>query len=310
MLNETNLELHRVILEQAQALRPLPQAVLDLARTVNAPDTGLKDVAECLRTDPVLTAVVLREANSAFVGAREPAATIEAAVVRLGGARVLAIAVGSSLPSEITQALPGYGIFEGGLQAHAVACSHAAEVIRSMSQVPLPPSVVTAALLHDIGKILLGRLLRPQLIPTAIAQGSLITSAERSLFDLDHGEVGAALVAHWKLPDEIVTAIQWHHEPGLSGVDLSYGVALADSFAHQAMGDQPGAGAAGEVSDGAAPLGPAPDGPAGPEATADPDRERIELSAEALGIDPEEAARKVTERLDRAGLLPMAFTEG
>lgn len=298
MLNETNLDLHRTILQQAEALRPLPQAVLDLARTVNSPDSGLKDVAECLRTDPVLTAVVLREANSAFVGAREPASTIEAAVVRLGGARVLAIAVGSSLPSEINQALPGYGIYEGGLQAHAVASSHAAEVVRSMSQVPLPPSVVTAALLHDIGKILLARLLRPQLIPQALSSGTLITSAERSLLDLDHAEVGAALVANWKLPEEIVTAIQWHHEPSFAGSELAYGVALADIFAHRAMGDQHLTRAPGE--------GEVPGG----ATTEELDEERIEVSADALDIDAEALARKVTERLDRAGLLPTVFPEG
>ncbi len=283
MLNETNLDLHHRILEQAEAMRPLPQAVLDLARTVSDPDAGLDRVAGTLRTDPVLTAVVLREANSAFVGSVEAASTVEQAVVRLGGARVLAIAVTNSLPSEINQALPGYGIFEGGLHAHAVAASHITDVLRMLSPLKPPPALVTAGLLHDIGKLLLARVLRPQLIPDALAQEGIdITTAERTLLDLDHAEVGAALAGHWKLPDEIVRAILFHHQPEL-GDELAAGVALADRMAHRILHDEDPGGTG--LIDG--------------DLTMD-----LNLAA-ALGIDLDRAMAKAEERLQRAGLLPM-----
>lgn len=283
MLNETNLDLHHRILDQAEAMRPLPQAVLDLARTVSDPDAGLDKVAATLRNDPVLTAVVLREANSAFVGAIEAASTVEQAVVRLGGARVLAIAVTNSLPSEINEALPGYGIYEGGLHAHAVATSHITDVVRMLSPLKPPPALVTAGLLHDIGKLLLARLLRPQLIPDALAQeGSDITAAERALLDLDHAEVGAALAAHWKLPDEIVRAILFHHRPE-EGDELAAGVALADRMAHRILHDQePGGFGSGDA-----------------DLTVD-----LKL-ADTLEIDLDRATAKAEERLERAGLLPM-----
>ncbi len=282
MLNETNLDLHHRILDQAESMRPLPQAVLDLARTVSDPNAGLETVAAVLRNDPVLTAVVLREANSAFVGAIEAASTVEQAVVRLGGARVLAIAVTNSLPSEINEALPGYGIFEGGLHAHAVATSHITDVLRMLSPLKPPAALVTAGLLHDIGKLLLARLLRPQLIPDALQQaGTDITAAERALLDLDHAEVGAALAAHWKLPDEIVRAIQFHHQPEL-GDELAAGVALADRLAHRILHDE--------------------------EAGAEPGDTDLSVDlelADVLEIDLDRATAKAEERLERAGLLPM-----
>ena len=284
MLNETNLDLHHRILDQAEAMRPLPQAVLDLARTVSDPDAGLDQVAATLRNDPVLTAVVLREANSAFVGAIEAASTVEQAVVRLGGARVLAIAVTNSLPSEMNQALPGYGIYEGGLHAHAVATSHITDVVRMLSPLKPPASLVTAGLLHDIGKLLLARLLRPQLIPDALHDGADITSAERALLDLDHTEVGAALAAHWKLPDEIVRAIQFHHQPEL-GDELAAGVALADRLAHRILRDE-------ELTE-------ATTGQGEPDLSVD-----LQL-ADALQVDLDRATAKAEERLERAGLLPM-----
>ncbi len=283
MLNETNLDLHHRILDQAESMRPLPQAVLDLARTVSDPDAGLEKVAATLRNDPVLTAVVLREANSAFVGAIEAASTVEQAVVRLGGARVLAIAVTNSLPSEINEALPGYGIYEGGLHAHAVATSHVTDVVRMLSPLKPPAALVTAGLLHDIGKLLLARLLRPQLIPDALQQeGTDITAAERSLLDLDHAEVGAALAAHWKLPDEIVRAIQFHHQPEMAD-ELAAGVALADRLAHRILHDEEPAAAGGADADLAVDL----------------------QLADALEIDLDRATAKAEERLERAGLLPM-----
>ncbi|MEZ5410342.1 MAG: HDOD domain-containing protein [Acidimicrobiales bacterium] len=283
MLNETNLDLHHQILDQAESMRPLPQAVLDLARTVSDPGAGLDNVAATLRSDPVLTAVVLREANSAFVGAIEAASTVEQAVVRLGGARVLAIAVTNSLPSEINQALPGYGIYEGGLHAHAVATSHITDVVRMLSPLKPPPALVTAGLLHDIGKLLLARLLRPQLIPDALQQEGIdITAAERTLLDLDHAEVGAALAAHWKLPDEIVRAILFHHRPD-EGDELAAGVALSDRLAHRILHDEEPGGVGSVEADLAVDLN----------------------LADALGIDLDRATAKAEERLERAGLLPM-----
>ena len=283
MLNETNLDLHHRILDQAESMRPLPQAVLDLARTVSDPDAGLDKVAATLRNDPVLTAVVLREANSAFVGAIEAASTVEQAVVRLGGARVLAIAVTNSLPREINEALPGYGIYEGGLHAHAVATSHITDVVRMLSPLKPPPALVTAGLLHDIGKLLLARLLRPQLIPDALQQEDTdITAAERSLLDLDHAEVGAALAAHWRLPDEIVRAVLFHHRPD-DGDELAAGVALSDRLAHRILHDDEPGGVGSADSD----LG-------------------VDLRlADALGIDLDRTTAKAEERLERAGLLPM-----
>jgi len=37
--------------------------------------------------------------------------------------------------------------------------------------------------------------------------------AERRWLGIDHAEVGAELLRHWGLPDRLVQACRWHHDP-------------------------------------------------------------------------------------------------
>jgi HD-like signal output (HDOD) protein len=66
--------------------------------------------------------------------------------------------------------------------------------------------------------------------------GATLIGAEREILGVDHTEVGAEVAAVWKLPDPVVSAIRWHHDPnrvptGVDGacVDL---VHVADALAH------------------------------------------------------------------------------
>jgi len=79
-----------------------------------------------------------------------------------------------------------------------------------------PNHTFTAALLHDIGKIVLGPLVKKQ--STAI--GDLLRKeqlpfdeAERAILGIDHQEVGALLLREWNIPESIVEAVRWHHQP-------------------------------------------------------------------------------------------------
>jgi HD-like signal output (HDOD) protein len=118
-----------------------------------------------------------------------------------------------------------------------------------------------------------------------VAGGELITAAERALFDLDHTEVGSALAAHWKLPDEIVQAIRFHHEPSNGDSLLAHAVAVADVLSHRVVGDQADVENEDEHDD------------------------QLDLSAHLLGLDLDQMETKILERLDRAGLLPTSYEE-
>ena len=100
---------------------------------------------------------------------------------------------------------------------HSVAASLGAEVIASIAPIMVPPESVTAALLHDIGKLVLGRFLTPDLLQ-AIADARVEderseVQAELDVLGVHHGELGGLLCRHWGLPDRVATAVTYHHAP-------------------------------------------------------------------------------------------------
>jgi putative nucleotidyltransferase with HDIG domain len=74
-------------------------------------------------------------------------------------------------------------------------------------------------LLHDIGKLLIGRL---NLFDSATMRGLLDHGcppvyAENFLMGCDHGKAGGDIAASWRLPARYVEAIRCHHQP--EGID-------------------------------------------------------------------------------------------
>jgi HD-like signal output (HDOD) protein len=71
-------------------------------------------------------------------------------------------------------------------------------------------------LLHDVGKLVLATSLpwRYEQTMAAVKQRHLpVWQAEREVFGSSHGEVGAYLLGLWGLPDSLVEAVAFHHDP-------------------------------------------------------------------------------------------------
>ena len=93
--------------------------------------------------------------------------------------------------------------------AHAIAKSEGLSEDRTQD-------CFTAGLLHDIGQIVLASLCSDeyyQVVRAAQAQGISLAASEYRAFGSTHAQVGGYLLGLWGLPDAIVEAVAWHHEP-------------------------------------------------------------------------------------------------
>ena len=81
--------------------------------------------------------------------------------------------------------------------------------------------IFTAALLHDMGKMILGQFVQADYaqIERALAQGLPFETAEAIAFGTNHAEIGAEVLTKWSLPARIVNAVRWHHRPEKSETD-------------------------------------------------------------------------------------------
>ncbi len=225
----------------ASCLDPLPTSVTRLAAMVCGDVTpDLVDVIDVVTYDQALTATLLRAANSSWSASRVAITTVRDAVVRLGAAAVFSTALGVGVRGRLVSAIPEYGLAEGELWRHSVAASLAAELIVRVSPMQLPMETVTAALLHDVGKLVMCRFLSSELLALLDASradgGRTRMEAESAVLGVHHAELGGLILQCWSLPERLVRAVAYHHRPE-HGLDIAcYGVHLADVVAKIATG--------------------------------------------------------------------------
>lgn len=206
----------QTLVREASNLAPLPRAAVRLVTLVGSDEWKPQEVLAIVRLDPVLTGKVLGAANSARAAAQETILDLGEAVRRIGPRAVVGLALAAGVKARMWQALPPLGLAEGELWRHSVAALFAAEAASAKLGVPSSTAAVTAALLHDVGKVLLARFLDPETLDhlrLALLEGKPTRAAEREVLALTHAELGALVAAHWGLPDDVVAAIRHHHEP-------------------------------------------------------------------------------------------------
>ena len=205
------------LIEQANSLEPLPASAAHLASILALEDWDLDDVTPVVSLDQGLTGKLLAMANSVAGGARDQIATVDQAVVRLGAGTVLAVAIGAGVKNRVDVAVPEYDLTENALWNHSVASSLVAEGLREYTKRKIPLEAATAALLHDVGKLLLARHLDSGLLrylESAREIGGLSEMrAEMEILGVNHAELGGLIARHWRLPPLVVEGISHHHAP-------------------------------------------------------------------------------------------------
>jgi len=200
---------------QVKSFPPIPGEAAKLLGLLRDPEASVSQVEAVLRNDPGLTANVLKLTNSAYFGLSAKIGSVRQAVVLLGSRRLLPLVLASCTHAVLNKDVRGYELSPGELWRHSIAVSVAAEILVRELKLPDADIVFTAALLHDVGKLVLGEFVEDELakIDRAAAEGIPFEEAEQAVLGTNHAEVGARILRQWSLPEEIVAAARWHHAP-------------------------------------------------------------------------------------------------
>jgi putative nucleotidyltransferase with HDIG domain len=203
------------VMTKVNAFPSMPGAAAKLLDLLDDPDTSLDQVEQVLRFDPSLTANILKLANSAYFGFPAKIGSIRQAVVLLGSKRLLQIVMTSCVGALMDKTVPGYDLPPGEILRHSLAVTVAAEGLVRELQIKEADEIFTAALLHDLGKLILGSFVKDDWgkIETEAAGGVSFEVAERTILGTDHAEVGAEILKNWSFPKGIIDAVRWHHNP-------------------------------------------------------------------------------------------------
>ena len=205
-------------INRVQHLPPAPKILPQLLALLSRDNIDASQVVDLMMYDPALTAAALQLCNSAYFAAA-PASDLSEAVARLGFQRIYQLVAAVSGARLLSSAQKGYGIDEGELWKHSVASAVAAQLIAEKLGDD-HNLVYTCALLHDLGKIVLATGLEKiygKIIEDVEKNQQSLLEAEKKLLGVQHAEIGGRLLARWKFPANIVSAVCFHHDPAAAG---------------------------------------------------------------------------------------------
>jgi putative nucleotidyltransferase with HDIG domain len=226
------------ILDGIQHLDPLPTTARRLTTMVGSEKANIQEIAQIVEYDAAIAANVLRVANSAAYAGRYPVERIREAVIRLGTANLLTIAMEGYLKLFKASA-PLYDLTEDDLYLHSAAATLMIKAMTAECRNPIPPAATIAALLHDIGKLIMVRYMKADLsalLALCKEKGITFVDAERQILGCDHAEVGAAMARKWDFPQDIVLAIEQHHQVFPGGNGLVLDAVMLANYAAKSLG--------------------------------------------------------------------------
>ena len=183
---------------------------LKVQQAARSDSFDLSDVERAIGDDPALVTEILRAANSAFFGGLAEVSTIRTAIMRLGLQRVSNLVFLATEKNRYTARHPAMSGLMADLWHHSSACAMAAEWLARKVRYPqLGETVFIGALVHDIGKLFLLRVIdemqrEPGATPVPI-------ELVHEVLESAHTEVGHRLLTSWHLPEVYQAIVRDHH---------------------------------------------------------------------------------------------------
>ena len=203
------------IMAQVKSFPGMPVTATKLLKMLDDPDSTAAQIEDVLRYDAGLTANILKLTNSAYFGIPSKVSSVRQAIMMLGWKRLLQLVMTMCMSTVMKKPIIGYDLPQGELWRHSVAVSVAAEAVVKALKIPEAEEVFTAALLHDVGKLVLGGFVKNDMdeIRAMVAKGIAFEVAEYMVIGTDHAEIGASILKKWDFPQDLVNAVNWHHDP-------------------------------------------------------------------------------------------------
>ncbi len=180
-------------------------------------DFSLAAVGELVEQDAGIAAKLIQVANSALLGLRRPAATPSQAVRVLGADLTRTLVLAADLFSRYDPAaLRPFSI--DALWEHSRQLADVAGRIAMAERVNerVVRDAAVAGLFHDIGRLTIASQLPgpyKEVLTLIRSDGIPAAEAEWRVLGASHAEIGGYLLGLWGLPDALVEAVAWHHDP-------------------------------------------------------------------------------------------------
>lgn len=228
------------IVSALRSLPVMPKVYQDVINLLAEPECSPRKIGKMIGRDIGMSAKILQMVNSAFYGRAGRIVDPVHAVVYLGLKTVEALVLTEGVFSKLSER-KSKKFHAAALQEHCVRVGALARNIcraEHMSEEDLDVASM-AGILHDTGKMILIANFSDQFaeaIRISRAGRIPLYQVEFDLLNVTHAQLGGCLLELWGIPNTIIEAATFHHEPWQCLSDefsTTSAVYIADAIDHQ-----------------------------------------------------------------------------
>lgn len=203
------------IISAIDTLKPIPPVAARIMALAEDENSSMSDIADLIIHDPSITASILKICNAAYFGLCRQVDSVRDAIVLLGLDEIIELVLLNATAKNFRDEPDGYGLGEGELWKNAVLSAYAAKTLAdTYGFADQKHLIFTAALLKDIGKLIIGRFVAFSYEKINIlvhSKGYSFNEAEKEIIGINHEELGARVGKNWRFGDRLIYIIRHHH---------------------------------------------------------------------------------------------------
>jgi len=211
------------ILKQIKQLPPLPETAIKIEAVYQDPDSTFNDMVKILEKDPLLTADILKSANSPLYGFSREINNIAQAVSLFGMGTIRGFALASIISKSFTLNLSPYNISNAQYAKRAENQNALVTGWYIRKNPKILGILSAAAFLVDIGKVLIARQIIEEDLTdkfsAAIKENPDTTAVEQEFTKLDTAHVSAQIFNHWRFEEALIDTIRDSDNPQESDIE-------------------------------------------------------------------------------------------
>lgn len=231
--------MHDLLNKTIDNLPPIPETVVELRNYIDqsGPDVQVKKVVDIISKDPLLTADLLRLANSPYYGFSREISTLNQVVALLGVGNIKNIAIANSLKGKLHIDVSPYGLDTSDfLRNSSEEVSFITEWLGEEDK-RLSQEIVPCAMLLRLGMILFSSVLiqsgRDKEFLDLIKENEFrnVAIVENEFFGTDHLSFSGFLFNHWKFDEGLIESLAYITTPHAASDAVkknSYALAIAN----------------------------------------------------------------------------------
>lgn len=189
---------------------------VQLQKMVNDPSVQMTDLSKIILSDPIITAKILRMANSPYFGLQQKIDSISHALMLLGIQNLKNILYREGMRELFQAESARHQEAVAALWKHSSLTSVCAQHLYGLFSGLNRGTLFTLGIIHDIGKLIIldlpqAKQLTPEFWKRYPASVSL--TEEDQLLGVNHAVIGGLAMEHWTFSDLMTDVVSAHHFP-------------------------------------------------------------------------------------------------